>query len=180
MSEHGYGRCDQARHVVKTGTCFNSICKVTLQRRHVWKLKIEHRKRLPDRLETARGTRSWTSETTKQEWRLQEEGLLRNRKRRRKPFCSLTSSNTALLESWWESPVRIATSSWKVLEKRVPQGSHRHTSSSLGLASVSSHGCLLGHCPRGLSITGLSSHQRRSCCEVTPTLPLATTLHCIP
>lgn len=45
---------------------------------------------------------------------------------------------------------------------------------------VSSHSCLLGHCPRGLSITGLSSHQRRSCCEVTPTLPLATTFHCIP
>lgn len=34
--------------------------------------------------------------------------------------------------------------------------------------------------PRGLTVTGLSSHQGRSCWRVAVTLPLATTLHRIP
>lgn len=37
-----------------------------------------------------------------------------------------------------------------------------------------------GSRPQALSVTGLSSHQRRSCWRVALTLPLATTLHCIP
>ena len=51
---------------------------------------------------------------------------------------------------------------------------------SSGPALSRRDGCLQGHCPRGLSVTGLCGHQRRTCWGVGLILPLATTFHCIP
>lgn len=68
----------------------------------------------------SKGTKSWTSETIKQEWRLQEEETLRTEKTNKEALLSPDSLKHHLLESWWKSPGRVAACCWKALENRVP------------------------------------------------------------
>lgn len=127
----------------------------------------------------SKGTRPLTSETIKQEGRLQEEETLRSEKRTRKPFSPLTPHTPPAAILAEKSRARCCMLMESLGEQSARNKPHTH-GQQLRTGLFSSHSCLLGHCPRGLSITGLSSHQRRSCCQVAPTLPLATTFHCIP
>lgn len=129
-----------------------------------------------------------------------QEGVLRNKTNpitgggrlwKRTPSeqggCALPDSlKHCLLESqrkspWaWKACPGGRTNGWNARMKRIPGAVMHEQQLRQDLALSRRDGCLLSHCPRGLSVTGLSSHQRRSRWRVALTLPLATTLHCIP
>lgn len=76
------------------------------------------------------------------------------------------------------SPTDRRTDRWNVRMKRLP-GAVTHEQ-QLRTWPCSEGWLSSESLPQGLSVTRLSSHQRRSCWGVALTLPLDTTFHCIP
>lgn len=154
---------------------------------HSERLCLEHERDKPG---TVRGHTGNNRECEAQA-RCQEAGVLENGRKKIPPqgisggeapgnkeaVLSPGSLQSHLLEPQRKSPGATGCLAEDVVERIAGAVPHKR---QLRTCPFSERWLSSESLPRGLRITGLSSHQGRSCWSMAVTLPLATTLHCIP